>query len=196
MQGCSTGLLQLTKLNRERGLASAWLEHTVQRHLPKQTAKGYVQIFPSQTSVGGGCFNAPRQRWYQDTLAAQLTSRDWWRALFPCKSWDSQFKRNVKGKYYISTQDESNSAGSHFFLKAQEYGGRGEAGEWKDNKFAQNTGPLSIEQCVVVLTGFLSTEGSYKGVIVCWGTGNQVLSHNRGPKSLPLVSGKLKKTLV
>lgn len=134
MQSCSTGLLQLTKLNRERGLASAWLEHTVQRHLPKQTAKGYVQIFPSQTSVGGGCFNAPRQQWYQDTLAAQLTSRDWWRALFPCKSWDNQFKRNVKGKYYVSTQDESNSAGSHFFLKAQEYGGR-RGGRWMKGQY-------------------------------------------------------------
>lgn len=54
-----------------------------------------LRSFLVRPSLGPCCFNAPRQRWYQGTSAAQLTCRDSWRALFPCKSWGSQFKRKV-----------------------------------------------------------------------------------------------------
>jgi len=69
VQICNTGLLQLTKLNRGRGLASAWLEPTVQRQLPEAHSKGLYSDLSKPDLRWECCFNASRQQWYQGTLA-------------------------------------------------------------------------------------------------------------------------------
>lgn len=88
------------------------------------------------------------------SLAAQLGPETGGGCYSPCRTWGSQFKRKVKGQYYVSTQDESNSSGSHFIPKAQEHEW---VDKWKDSKFAPKSEPLSLGQYVVIFTGFLHT---------------------------------------
>lgn len=149
----------------------AWLQHgwstQCKDSFPKPTPKGYAQISASQTSLGG-LLRCTMTMEVPGQSSSPVGSRHQQRALFPCRSWGSQFKRKVKDKYYVSTQDGSNSSRSDFFPKAQEHGW---VGEWKDSKFAPNTEPLSIGQRVVIFMGFLSTQDFYNAVWACWGTG-------------------------
>lgn len=93
----------------------------------------------------GGSSPYPNNGSSRAVLAARLGPETGEGCFSPFKSWGSQFKRKVEGKYYLSTQDESTSSESNFFPKAQEHGW---VGEWKDSKSAPNSEHLSIGQHV------------------------------------------------
>lgn len=148
----------------------AWLQHGWSTQCKDSFPKSYAQISASQTSLGG-LLQCTMTMEVPGQSSHPVGFRDQWRALFPCKSWGSQFKRKVKDMYCVSPQDESNSSGSHFFPKAQEHGWEGER---KDSKYAPNTEPLSTVQHVVIFMGILSTQDFYNAVWACWGTGKAI----------------------
>lgn len=167
------------KFNRERTLASAQLEHTVLRQLSEAHSKGLWSDLSKSELPWWDCFNAPWQWWYQGTLAAQLTSRDWWRVLFLVKaeaaSLKGRLKANILCKYLRAIVQTVISS-----LKHSNMGGGGVrvvrwAGGWKDSQFDQSSEPLSTEQGVVIFTGVISVGRSYKGAGVYWNTRKQVL---------------------
>lgn len=105
------------KFNRERGLASAWMKHTVQRQLSKAYSKGYALISASQSSLGGLLQCTPTMEVAGPTCIQRLV-----KGTFPLvKAEVASLEEGLK--YYVSTQDESNNSVSYFSLKHRNMGG-------------------------------------------------------------------------